>query len=468
MSGLCIGRPSASQSDAAVLHDTKQCPCAVKKLVRSVQEAHTTNKRQTTSKVVAFSAEMSQEREINDDITVVFSKSLLNEGDLYYSPYGQFVCVDDAIYVFLWSTINMKGTKARNTLVLQKTGQDIKYGPRASAHSSKTSGVATMLTVTNCRTYPPTAISVRTAEEASYAGHYTTFSGFRLASSASKAIAFTAELSHNVKVFPDQRIVFDKVLQNYGHAYNPMHGYFRCPDAGTYAFFMSTQTPYDAKSQWTQTTLMMDGSAVMYGPETYRAINSAHSGSASIVATLKCEKGHDVYVNTNHTYKWEYNIYGEILSTFSGFKLFNEFSGAAVAFTAVLSQDHVYMPVDSTLIFDKVITNVGESYVPLVGFFVCPDNDVYLFSWSGVSNIGGGNLDLYVDDTPVKANVFSVQSSSVSYGDSGTSTMAVILKCSPMNRVHVVSTVERTLKNTVYLAGLTSFSGFKIPSDYYD
>ena len=417
---------------------------------------------------------MSAEREINDDITVVFGKTITNEGLLYQNAYGQFVCVDDDVYVFLWSTTNMKGTRYRNALVLQKTGQDVKYGPRTSAHGSYPGGVATMLSVSTCRSYPPTAFSVRTDVEATFSAHYTSFSGFRLASTKN-AIAFTAELSHTQKLFPNLRLRFDRVLQNHGHAYNPMHGYFRCPDNGVYAFFLSTQGPYDYYAQWSHTMLMKHGEVVMEGPETYRSTSAADSGSSSILATLQCEKGKDIYVQSNATnkntyydYLWfDYNIYGELLTTFSGFKLFNEYSRSAVAFTAVMSKDHIWVAKDSTLIFDKVITNVGEAYIPLVGFFICPDSDVYLFSWSAVSSIGGYHLDLTVDDVPVKQNLFSVQTAATTTGNSGTSTMAVILKCSPQKRMQIMSSVA-TIKNTLYIAGGTSFSAFKIPSDYDD
>ena len=92
-----------------------------------------------------------------------------------------------------------------------------------------------MSAVVQCRTSPPSAVTVMAAAYTNpncyYWGQVTTFSGFRL-SSPSDAVGFTAELSTDQKVLPSGRIFFDHAVSNIGNHYRPLHGFFTCPRDG--------------------------------------------------------------------------------------------------------------------------------------------------------------------------------------------------------------------------------------------
>lgn len=413
-----------------------------------------------TTEVYAFTAELKEDTTIASDATVVFSNVLSNYGGLYFNESGQFACVDGGVYTFLWSTTNAKGNTQRNALKLRMAGGTLKQGPKTSAHASEAGGCSSMLAVVRCSTDTPTAVTVMTdVPPVSYAAPYTTFTGFRLGDPAS-TIAFTAEVSQDVNIFPGQRIIFDRSLQNVGNGYNPLSGFFRCPDNEVYVFFVSIQNP---STNWSTSTLMMNGETVIHGPMTYVAKSNIDSGSSSLLTTLQCQQGLDVYVNAKQTHTFQFNSYGSVLSSFSGFRL--RAPSRPVAFTAVLSANHTAVALNRTVVFGQLITDTTNgAYNPINGTFSCPDNSVYFFSWTGASNIGGGGLDLYMGGIIVKSNVFTPQTQGASSGTSGTSTMSVVLPCQPFRHINIATSAS-SVDGTIYLAQYTSFTGFAIPRD---
>ena len=54
-------------------------------------------------------------------------------------------------------------------------------------------------------------------------------------------------------------------------------------------------------------------------------------------------------------------------------------SEALYAFTAQLSSD-TQVSQGSVIVFDDVSVNEGEMYFDRSGYFVCPDNGVYMFA----------------------------------------------------------------------------------------
>jgi hypothetical protein len=52
----------------------------------------------------------------------------------------------------------------------------------------------------------------------------------------SSLVAFTAVLTHDVRLGPLQTLEYDKVITNIGNAYDSSHGHFTAPVKGTYMF----------------------------------------------------------------------------------------------------------------------------------------------------------------------------------------------------------------------------------------
>lgn len=59
----------------------------------------------------------------------------------------------------------------------------------------------------------------------------------------------------------------------------------------------------------------------------------------------------------------------------------SEESRPKVAFTATISQDLSSFPNQTPIKFDVIITNIGDSYLPSSGVFVCKIPGVYVFYW---------------------------------------------------------------------------------------
>ena len=59
-----------------------------------------------------------------------------------------------------------------------------------------------------------------------------------------------------------------------------------------------------------------------------------------------------------------------------------------VVFYANLLNDWQNPPIDRTIVFDNVLTNVGDGYNEFSGLFTAPSSGVYFFTWTIYS---GGN-----------------------------------------------------------------------------
>jgi hypothetical protein len=228
------------------------------------------------NEVVAFSAELSSYTEFLGDSTIVFDRVLTNAGERYFSNSGQFACTDDRVYVFIWSLLNAGLSEVEGMRCISKLrsgAADRKLGPKTSYYSTEYSGVAEMTAILQCTTTPPTAVTVMTVPWSQEVGSisryysaYTSFSGFGLWN----AIAFTAELSQDQYLFPGRKIMFDRVLSNYGGHYDGVTHVFQCPDDGVYVFSVSTHTR-DPATPWSVSRLMKDWEVVMEGPITATA-----------------------------------------------------------------------------------------------------------------------------------------------------------------------------------------------------
>ena len=361
---------------------------------------------ENNSTMYAFSAELSSDVALTGGSTLIFDRVITNVGGLYFPNSAQFGCPDDGLYIFIWSIMKTTNTAEGMQCItkLRQGGTDLKFGPKTSYYSTTYSGVTEVTYVSKCTTSPPTAVTIinvpwsDTELISQYHKHYTSFSGYKLPGS----VAFTVELSEGSYLIDRSRIMFDNVLSNFGGYYDIINGRFQCPDDGVYGFSISAYT-VDPATPWSVSPIMKEGSVVVQCPITYRATEDYDSGSSSITVILQCTTDHSIYVETQASHDFIYNSYGATFTSFSGYKLF-DVAPEVVAFTAVMTNNHTTIYDGQPLIFDTVITSIGDAFDPVYGTFQCPDNDYYLFSLSVTANYGGGSshFDLYMEETSIK------------------------------------------------------------------
>ena len=417
---------------------------------------------ENNSTMYAFSAELSSDVALTGGSTLIFDRVITNVGGLYFPNSGQFICSDDGLYIFVWSIMKATNTAEGRQCItkLSQGGTDLKFGPKTSYFSTTYSGATEITYISKCTTSPPTAVTIinvpwsETELISQYRWRKTSFSGYKLQSS----IAFTVELSEDSYLIDRSRIMFNNVLSNFGSYYDVINGRFQCPDDEVYGFSISAYTA-DPATPWSVSRLMKEGSVVVQGPITYRATEDYDSGSSSITVALQCTTDHSIYVETQASHDFIYNSYGATFTSFSGYKLF-DVTPEAVAFTAVMTNNHTTIYDGQPLIFDAVITNIGDAFDPVYVTFQCPDDDYYLFSWSVTANYGGGHFDLFTEETRIKIQYLTGQTSDDTTGTSGTASVSVIKQCVTGSRFQIRA---RHFHERVVLGNYTMFTGYKIP-----
>ena len=381
--------------------------------------------------MIAFSAELSEAAELLPGSVVRFDRIRENVVGLYFNNSGQFGCSDEGLYVFIWSTLKAQSSELDGMwciFKLMKGASNVKYGPNTNFFTSGSLGGTTQMTsVAQCTTNPLTAFTVVTVpwndnQAAIFREVYTTFSGFRLTST----IAFSAELSHDQYLFPGGPLIFDNILANHGGHYHPLHGLFLCPDNGLYVFSLSVHTP-DDETPWSVSCLVLQGDIVMRGPISYLATTSHDSGSASSTVVLQCTQGFTVYAEAESSHDFLFNSYGAELTSFTGFKLYDADVPGAVAFTAVMTNNQTIKETVLPLVFDRTIINNGDAFNVPFDAFVCPDNDIYMLTWTVVvSGNSSGSINLYMDGISIKLGWLTV----IGVGETtGTSSMSHVQQC---------------------------------------
>ena len=411
--------------------------------------------------VVAFSAQLSTSTEVSEGSPIMFDNIVINEGGRYVNTSGQFICLDDFVYVFMWSLKPTGSSSNRCLASLSQQGNEVKHGPRTSIHSpsSNYNGNSHMQVAAQCQSNPVAAFTVVSGINPgpTYSGVYSSFSGFRLGS-LETAVGFTAELSQDAYLFPGYRIFFDNVISNFGGHFNSVHSYFRCPDDGVYSFTVSTHYP-EGSEQWSVANLMFDKRVLLHGPITYRATADTDSGSSSISTLHVCEKDKDLYVETANAYTFPYSAYGARLTTFSGYQICSDDCADLVAFSVVLGYNMTSTAVD--IPFEDVRVNLGDTYNSSTGTFTCPDNFLYLFMWSGTGSKSWIILNLYFDSV-IAGRVCNTENLSGDHnGTSGTCSQSIIIRCSAGS---VVTLRGAGINSLDFLLGdFSIFSGYRLP-----
>jgi len=431
----------------------------------STNEVQEANGKEVDATMYAFSANLAANTSYSDETTMVFGTVLANIGGLYINNSGQFVCPDDGLFVFMWSiqkADSLGYPNMRCITSLRQSNVIFKNGPKTTYYSTVPSGSTEMMTVLQCTQL--TAVTIVTeswsdSEQLSAFDSKSSFSGFKLQSS----IAFTAEVSTPQDLFPDGKVIFGRVLADFGDNYDPIHGFFRCPDDGIYAFSVSAYTT-NSTTPWSVSRLMKEGQLVVNGPITYIATATIDSGSSSITAVVQCTAGHSVYVETQKTHHFQFNSYAPTLTSFTGFKLYDASDSNAVAFTAVMSANFTAASDLQNFPINQVVTNIGNAYDGSLFAFICPDTDFYMFTWTSASVYGGeADVALFKEDQQIRHLYLSPQTVDNELGTSGSSTHSAIVQCSASNRFQL-----KLLRASgrVFLGGYTLFSGYKLPGDF--
>ena len=120
--------------------------------------------RKAQDPIIAFSAVLKETLNYLPGNTVIFDHTLTNEGGLYFSNTGQFVCNDSDVYIFVW-TMSASGNDSipgmRVITALHRSTDQVKFGPKVSRTDGHYRGVSsTMAAVVECSTSPPSAINV--------------------------------------------------------------------------------------------------------------------------------------------------------------------------------------------------------------------------------------------------------------------------------------------------------------------
>ena len=196
---------------------------------------------------------------------------------------------------------------------------------------------------------------------------------------------------------------------------------------------------------------------------TFIATNEYDSGSASTTAIVQCTEDFSVYVEAQAAYNFPYNSYSAFLTSFTGFKLYDVTEGA-VAFTVVATQNQTVTTQNQKIIFDKVVTNIGNAFDETQSHFLCPDNDYYLFTWGSAATYEAGHthIELFQDDSLLSRLYLTPTSDeSDTTHTTGSSSKSVITQCGATSRFTISG--RDVNDNRVYLAHYTTFSGYRVP-----
>ncbi|XP_076117247.1 heavy metal-binding protein HIP-like [Mytilus galloprovincialis] len=131
------------------------------------------------------------------------------------------------------------------------------------------------------------------------------------------------------------------------------------------------------------------------------------------------------------------------------------------AFFATLSSSHDNLPANTVVMFDTVSLNEGDAYDGTTGEFTCPEDGLYHFSWTTVSNARKDFVSVLVaNDRKIAEN--AVDSDSVSDGMTGTSNVIVRMRNGQKAWLAVSSSDGKQLRNSWNGSPCSMFSGFKL------
>ena len=127
-----------------------------------------------------------------------------------------------------------------------------------------------------------------------------------------------------------------------------------------------------------------------------------------------------------------------------------------MAFQARLKNDISSLPSYAVVKFDHIITNIGNAYDKGTGYFTCPEEGVYSFSWSFLTSPGKHfHTELVVDGAIITFTFLDAAGLKVRLASSN----SVVAKLKSGNKVWL----RAHGKYAIYTErNWSSFSGFKI------
>ena len=135
------------------------------------------------------------------------------------------------------------------------------------------------------------------------------------------------------------------------------------------------------------------------------------------------------------------------------------------AFTAELSTERS-LGNEGPITFDKIILDSGDNFVPLLGTFQCPDDDIYVFYWTISAPYGRVATSLVKQGKTVK---YGPLTSEIPGNFSGTSSMSSILQCTENEMVWLKAETWPDEDSCNKIAPIySSFSAVKVFSSSYN
>ena len=189
---------------------------------------------------------------------------------------------------------------------------------------------------------------------------------------AGGASALTAELMYNATYDAGDTVKYNAVLMNLGGNYNPLSGVYICPQDGIYVFSLTGHI-----GALEDSPRLMINEVEYWGPYLFNTFSfTRDSGTSQLRMVLECRAKDQVrvvmFVNgIQHLAR---------VTSITSYLLPGK-AEKSVAFFA--SQSRYLMRFNyQSLLYDRVATNIGNYYNPADGRFTCPDEALYLFSWS--------------------------------------------------------------------------------------
>ena len=208
---------------------------------------------------------------------------------------------------------------------------------------------------------------------------------------------------------------------------------------------------------------------IKYGPMTeisHATYDLDSYGSSMMMAVAYCEEGAGFRLEAQ---RWSDNenitTYSAGNSSFTGFRI-SHFIGEEVAFMAETREDISIFP-GHPINFKNRLLDTGDNFHPIFGYFRCPDNAVYAFSWSlQAKGMFKGEASLYKEYVQVfkGPGTNKLHQSSYPTPNSGTARSHAIIQCSQGDDIYIMNEEPDVNKEdyTELEKTLTSFSGYKI------
>ena len=149
-------------------------------------------------------------------------------------------------------------------------------------------------------------------------------------------------------------------------------------------------------------------------------------------------------------------------TSFTGLRIDNKDEGSQVAFNAHFSSSTAFRQI---MVFDVVDVNYGGFYSPIFGAFVCPDDEVYFFSWAVTitqeDSQRAGEARLTIGGEVVKAGPRTGQ---VLTGDVSKTSSSQAIVCCEFPKGIALKAVVSDSDPIMFEDHHNNFMGFRLPN----